>query len=145
MVSFLFSFSAVYETIEAGLDLVESCISNSEWDTRSWLNYSFKNEVVSIPSSLNSSWVVLNVKSEPSMHSSTPPASPERSLSCNMEHDSYDDELATTCSPPHRVLTSRPENTILSSQVTSSPKQEGSLTLTELGEEASFPELSLCI
>ncbi len=141
---------AVCERTEAGLDLVESTISPSDWETRSWLDYSFKREIVSIPSSLNSSWVVLNTNSEPFSNPTTPPTSPERQMSCSMEHESYDGnpmELATTHSPADQALTSGLRNTIThSSQVTSTPKLDGSLTLAELGEEVmvcipSFREL----
>ena len=40
-------------------DLVESLISPPDWDTRSWVEYSFKRDLASRPSSTASSWVNL--------------------------------------------------------------------------------------
>ena len=46
-------------------DLMESLISPPDWDTRSWLEYSFKRDLASRPSSIASSWVNLEFTDNP--------------------------------------------------------------------------------
>lgn len=59
---------------EPELDLQESLVSLPEWETKSWLEYSFKREIVNVPSSLSGSWLVLDTDPllrSPSDHNSS--------------------------------------------------------------------------
>ena len=58
---------------EAEIDLQESVISDSNWETRSWLDYSFQRDIHSVPSSLADSWVNLDfTPKQHTLESTTP-------------------------------------------------------------------------
>lgn len=136
---------AVYEKIEAGLhvDLEETLISPPPGcETESWLEYSFKRDIVSVPSSLNGSWVVLDTNTTNHLLQSTTPhgsteqlqhySSTEQSYT-SLEETSYTTVLSEEVSLEELQCETNSE--MESSLLTSTPKQEGSLTLAELGKE----------
>ncbi|XP_064383739.1 ankyrin-3-like [Halichondria panicea] len=132
----------VYEKIEAGLhvDLEETLISPPPGcETESWLEYSFKRDIVSVPSSLNGSWVVLDTNTTNHLLQSTTPhgsteqlqhySSTEQSYT-SLEETSYTTVLSEEVSLEELQCETNSE--MESSLLTSTPKQEGSLTLAEL-------------
>ncbi len=146
------------ERIEGGLDLEESIISPSDWETQSWLEYSFKRDIVSVPSSLNNSWVVLDANTTNHLLQSTTPHDSIEQLqhlysSTAYTYTSLDETSYTSRDSTSRELQCETKSEMESALLTSTPKQlqEGSLTVAELGKEMvpssqySFSRLQGCL
>ena len=103
---------------ETEIDLQETVISDVNWETRSWLDYSFQRDVHSVPSSLAASWV--NLDFSPNQHTleSATPKHSCRQLEDGNERDhsvcsSFEDDGNKEPNDifPERLITSTPNLT----------------------------------